>query len=219
MQHVADGDRGARVVGVLVPLGDGGQLVDVDTAVANEDADHRRRHGLGHGVARHHRVAPVVGVRAVAVVDDGAAVHDDHGAHSLCRTVVERGVGRGIDLGPIDALRPGRFGPLVGRPRHTLGLLGELAEGIARRCGRLVAARARGRRRARRLGVASGIVTIALRARDRGTADEQHEPDQTNTTRRPSTLTSPRPDDPPAALWRESPCRVERVDMCALDVR
>ena len=55
VQHVAHGDRGAGVVGILVPLGDGGGLVDVEAAVAYEDADHGRGHGLGHGVARHDR--------------------------------------------------------------------------------------------------------------------------------------------------------------------
>ena len=54
--------RGAPIVGVLVPLGNGGRLVDVEATVAHEDADHGRGHRLGHRVARHDLAGPVGGV-------------------------------------------------------------------------------------------------------------------------------------------------------------
>ena len=168
-----------------MPLGDGGGLVDVEAAVAHEDADHGRGHRLGHGVARHDHARSVVGVRAVALVDDGPAVHDDHRADALGRAAVEGRVGGGVDRGPVDTVGPGRLGPRLGRPGHADRLLGEVTEGAAGSRGRVVGGRARRRRRGRRLGVAGGAVATIVGTGDDATSDEQ------KGGRQPSTTTSP----------------------------
>ena len=112
----------------VLPLGNGGWIVEPECTVVEQDADQRVDHRLGHrpgqerSLGRHRLVVtvPVLDHTAVAFVDQSTLMDDDGGE----RRAEPRGVG--VDLVDqrfeIDAVGYRAFRPSVGGPGHVARL-------------------------------------------------------------------------------------------------
>jgi len=109
-QQVVEGDRVARIA-LTAPLRHRCPRVDVEAVVLDQRPHQRGGDALGHGEPVHRLVAAVLPVRAVALVDELAALDDDDRANARIAAVVERDVDRVVDR---RAVRSGQ--PLATRP-------------------------------------------------------------------------------------------------------